>query len=116
MWLGGGGEGIMGWELGDLSKTLEGHGAIGEDSDKTLPKNMHRSLFLFALTIYLGFPGGSDSKESACSAGDMSLTPGSRRSPGEGNGNPLQHSGLENAMDRGAWQIQPMGLQRVGHD
>ena len=89
MWLGGGGEGIMGWELGDLSKTLEGHGAIGEDSDKTLPKNMHRSLFLFALTIYLGFPGGSDSKESACSAGDLCSIPVFGGSPGEGHGNPL---------------------------
>ena len=47
------------------------------------------------------FPGGSDSKESACNAGDMSLIPGSGRSPGEGNGNPLQYSYLENSMDRG---------------
>ena len=52
----------------------------------------------------MGFPVGSDSKESACNAGDMSLIPGWRRSPGEGNGNTLQHSGLENPMDRGAWQ------------
>ena len=52
----------------------------------------------------LGFPGGSDGKESACSAGDLSSVPGSGRSPGEGNGNPLQCSCLENSMDRGAWQ------------
>ena len=50
------------------------------------------------------FPDGSDGKESACSAGDMSSIPGSGRSPGEGNGNPLQYSGLENPMTRGAWQ------------
>ena len=49
------------------------------------------------------FPGGSDSKESACNAGDPDSVPGSRRSPGEGNGNPLQYSCLENPMDRGAW-------------
>ena len=50
------------------------------------------------------FPGGSDGKESACNAGDLSSIPGSGRSPGEGNGNPLQYSCLENPMDRGAWQ------------
>ena len=44
----------------------------------------------------LGFPGGSDGKEFACSAGDLGLIPGSGRSPGEGNGNPLQYSCLEN--------------------
>ena len=50
-----------------------------------------------------GFPGGSDGKESACNAGDPSLTPGSGRSPGEGNGHPLHYSCLENPMDGGAW-------------
>ena len=49
------------------------------------------------------FPAGSDSKEPACNAGDKSLILGSRRSPGEGNGNPLQYSCLENAMDRETW-------------
>ena len=50
-----------------------------------------------------GFPGGSDGKESTCNAGDMGSLPGSGRYPGEGNDNPLQYSGLENSMDRGAW-------------
>ena len=54
--------------------------------------------------LLLGFPGGSDGKESACSAGDPGLTPGSGRSPREENGYPLQFSCLENSMDRGAWQ------------
>ena len=54
-------------------------------------------------SVVLGFPGGSDSKESACNAGDLGLIPGSGRFPGEGNGNPLQYSCLENSMDRGAW-------------
>ena len=49
-----------------------------------------------------GFPGGSDSKESACNAEDLGLIPGLGRSPGEGNGNPLQYSGLENSRERGA--------------
>ena len=49
-----------------------------------------------------GFPGGSDGKVSACNAGDPGSIPGSGRSSGEGNGNPLQYSCLENLMD-GAW-------------
>ena len=51
----------------------------------------------------MGFPGGSDSKVSACNAGDPGSISGPGRSPGEGNGNPLQLSCLENAMDRGVW-------------
>ena len=50
-----------------------------------------------------GFPGGLAGKESACSAGDLGLIPGLGRSPGEGNGNPLQYSYLENPMEGGAW-------------
>ena len=50
------------------------------------------------------FPGGSDSKESTCDARDPGSVPGSGRSPGEGNGYPLQYSYLENSLDRGAWQ------------
>ena len=49
------------------------------------------------------FPGGSDGKESACNEGDPGLVPESGKSPGEGNGNPLQYSCLENPMDGGAW-------------
>ena len=56
------------------------------------------------------FPGGSDSKESACNAGDLGLIPELRRSPGEGNGNALQYSGLEKSMDRGAWQTVVHGV------
>ena len=51
----------------------------------------------------MDFPGGSEGKDSACNAGDLGLIPGSGRSPGEGNGNPLQYSCLENPMDGGAW-------------
>ena len=51
------------------------------------------------------FPGGSDVKESACNAGDSSLTRRSGRSPGEGNGNPPQYSCLENPLNGGAWQV-----------
>ena len=53
--------------------------------------------------IYEGFPGSSDSKASACNAGDLGSIPRLGRSSGEGNGNPLQYSYLENSMDGGAW-------------
>ena len=50
-----------------------------------------------------GFPGGSEVKVSACNVGDLVSIPGLGRSPGEGNGNALQYSCLENPMDGGAW-------------
>ena len=62
------------------------------------------------------FPCSSVGKESACNAEDPGSIPGSGRSPGEGNGNPLQYSCLENPMDRGAWQATVHGVARVGHD
>ena len=60
----------------------------------------------------LGFPGGSDGQESACNAGDLGLIPGLGRSPGEGNGHPLQYSFLENSMDRGAWWATVHGVTK----
>ena len=64
----------------------------------------------------MGFPGGSDGKESACSAGGLGSIPGSGRSSGEGNGYPLQCSCLENPMDRGAWQAIVHGVTKSGHN
>ena len=64
----------------------------------------------------MGFPGGSDGKESACNAGDLGLIPGLGRSPGGGHGNPLQYSSLENSHG----QSSPVGyspwITSVGHD
>ena len=60
----------------------------------------------------MSFPGGSDGKESACNAGDLGSIPGLRRSPGGGNGYPLQYSGLENSMDRGAWRAAVHGVTK----
>ena len=57
-----------------------------------------------SLQFIVGFPGGSEVKASASNAGDLGSIYGSGKSPGEGNGNPLQYSCLENLMDRGAWQ------------
>ena len=58
----------------------------------------------------MGFPGGSDGKESTFHAGDPGLIPGSGRSPGNRNGYPLYHSCLENPMDRGPWQTTVHGV------
>ena len=55
-------------------------------------------------------------KESAYNAGDLGSIPELGRSPGEGNGNPLQYSGLENPMHREAWRATVHGVARVGHD
>ena len=59
-----------------------------------------------------GFPGGSVVKNPPAGAGDAGLTPGLGRSPGEGNGNPLQDSCLENPMNRGAWQAGGHGITK----
>ena len=61
----------------------------------------------------MGFPGGSEVKESACNAGGLGSIPGSGRFPGEGNGNPLQYSCLENPMDSEAWQATVHRVARV---
>ena len=64
------------------------------------------------MNVLQGFPGGSDGKESAYNAGDSGSIPGLGRSPGEGNGNPLQYSCLENPTHRGAWQATVHGVTK----
>ena len=72
-----------------------------------MEKNLIKKILMYMLYlyIYMGFPCGSDGKESACSVGDPSLIPGLGRSPGEGNSYPLQYSCLEKSVDRGLWPI-----------
>ena len=60
----------------------------------------------------MGFPGGSEAKESACNAGDPGSIPESGRSPEEWDGYPLQYSCLENSMHRGAWQATVYGVTK----
>ena len=72
----------------------------------------YQALFFFAGVSV----NSSVGKESACNAGDLGSIPGLGRSPGEGNGNALQYSCLENPMDRGAWQATVHGVARVRHD
>ena len=66
--------------------------------------------YFYRLYSIMGFPGGSEVKASACKAGDPGSFPGSGRSPGEGNGNPLQYSCLKNSMDVGAWWATVHGV------
>ena len=61
---------------------------------------------------FIVFPGGSEGKASPCNAGDLGSLPGSGRSPGEGNGNPLQYSCLQNPMDGGAWWATVHGVAK----
>ena len=74
-----------------------------------------KASWLYQLS-FKGFPHSSVDKQSACNAGDPGSIPGWERSPGEGNGNPLQYSRLENPTDRGAWQASVHGVARAGHD
>ena len=66
----------------------------------------------FFFLALLGFPSGSDGKESTCNAGDLGSVPELGRYPGEGNGNPLQYSCLENSMDGGAWWAAVHGVAK----
>ena len=69
-------------------------------------------LFIYLVISVLGFPCGSVVKNLSANVGDMGLIPGSGRSPGGGNGNPLQYSCLGNPMDRGAWQATVHGIAK----
>ena len=72
-----------------------------------------------SILLYLGFSDGSLGEESACrvgDTGDLGSIPGLGRSPGEGHGDLLQYSCLENPMDKGAGELQSKELQRVGHN
>ena len=77
----------------------------------------HSAEFLqLTYTIHQGFPGSLVSKESACYSGDLGSIPGLGSSSGEGNGNPLWYSCLENPMERGAWQATVHEVTKSGHD
>ena len=68
-------------------------------------------IYIYVYTC-VGFPGGSEGKGSAYNVGDLGSIPGSGRSPGEGNGNPLQYSWLENPTDGEAWQATVHGVAK----
>ena len=75
---------------------------------------IYTDIFIFQFyTSFVGFPGGSGIKDSACSTGNTGLIPGSGRSTEEGKGYPLQYSGPENSMDRGAWRAIVHGVTKT---
>ena len=88
--------------LGRCDFTIQGVGSILDWGTK-ISQALWQGQIKQKYGLTLGFPGGSDGKESAYNAGDPGLIPGLGRSPGEGNGYPLQYSCLENPMDRGVW-------------
>ena len=111
---------FLGWE-DPLEKGMATHSSIfawripwTEEPGGLQPLGHKLSDMTDQLTLW-GFSGGTDNKESAYNA-DLGLVPGSGRSPGEENGNPLQYSCLENPMDRGVGWVQFMGSQRVGYN
>ena len=75
----------------------------------SLSNTLKKKVFIY---LYMDFPGSSDGKESACNVGNPGSIPGSGRSPGEGEENLLQYSGLETSMDRGAWQTTAHGVRK----
>ena len=76
------------------------------------PINYYIISLIAIVMIIMGFPGGSDGKASVCNVGDPGSIPGSGTSPGEGNGNPLQYSCLENSMYGGAWWATVHGVAK----
>ena len=100
-----------GKEEGRREEGKEGKREEGRKEGR-VPISQTLQVWTWSRLVTWGFPGSSDGKESACSAGDLGSIPGLGRSPGEGNGNPLQYLRLKNPMDRGAWwALQSMGLK-----
>ena len=98
---------VLAWRIPGMGEPGGLHGVYGVAQSRTRLKRLSSSS-----SVYMGFLGSSDSKESVCNVGDPDLIPGLGRSPGEGNGYPLQYSGLENSTDRGAWQAAVHGVSK----
>ena len=87
-------------------RTVVGYSPWGHKQSDTTERlhSIYLYMYVYIYThTFMGFPGYSAGKESTCNAGDLGSIPGSGRSPGEGNGNPLQYSCLENSIDWGDW-------------
>ena len=92
------------WKISDYSFNFH----ACDESVKIFPGILN----IQELTALEGLPYSSDGKEWTCNAGELGSIPGSGRSLGEGNGNPLQYSCVENSMDRGAWQATVYGVTK----
>ena len=93
-----------------MSSIVAVPGYIPINSAQVFPFPTSLTTFILSCLFKMGFPGGSEVKASAHNAGDLGSIPGSGRSPGEGNGTPLQFSCLENPMDGGAWWATVHGV------
>ena len=100
----------MGLALGITTYTLGITRETYQSDKRYYTKTIPTQIFNHGTMCVTGFPCSSVGKESACNTGDPASIPGLGRSPGEGNGYPLQYSCLENAMDRGAWQATVHGV------
>ena len=90
------------WSIVDLQCCVSFRCSTSESVSVTY---IYIYVYMYVYThTHMRSPGGSGSKESACNVGDLSSIPGSGRSPGKENGNPVQYSCMENTMDRRAWQ------------
>ena len=87
----------------------------GVAQSQTRLKRLSSSSSSSSSMYHMGFPGGSVLKNLPANAGDRGSIPGLGKCPGEGNGNPVPDSCLENPMDRGAWRATVHGVTRVGH-
>ena len=104
---------IIGMEEIYLSRTKDDsvEDSTTGNSEELLWRDMVFSSFICGQSKQ-GIPGGAGSKDSACNSGDPDSIPGSGRSPGEGNSDPLQYSCLENSVDRGAWRARVHGVTK----
>ena len=100
---------VVGQGLGEIKREVWLTGWGERAREQSIPS---RGKLLLLYWCRPGFPGGSEGKESACNVGDPGSIPGSGRSPGEGSGNPLQYSCLENPMHRGAWWAAVHGVAK----
>ena len=98
--------------MSDVTRQRQNLKVLSQESQLYTERHEKAWMGFIEEVLYLGFPGGSDGKESACNTGDPGSIPGSGRSLGEGNGNPLQYSCLENSMDRGAWWATLHGVAK----
>ena len=86
--------------MSDVTRQRQNLKVLSQESQLYTERNEKAWMGFTEEVLYLGFPGGSDGKESACNTGDPGSIPGSGRSLGEGNGNPLQYSCWKNPMER----------------
>ena len=97
--------------MSDVTRQRQNLKVLSQESQLYTERNEKAWMGFTEEVLYLGFPGGSDGKESACNTGDPGSIPGLRSSPGEGNGNQFQYSFLEKSIDRSLEGYSPWGCK-----